>query len=236
MTLAEIREVCKGQFALAPTDDDPFLTDDLWTAAINRAYRWAAFRVPLITGILDITTVTGTREYALSDDETEIAVVDFVQFMQQGLNWFRLGQVQFTRISSSSLFQLQQGSPSCYYTRGQNIGFFPIPDTENDGALCQVWGSLYPALLEDDADEPEIGTYQQDWLIAPAVFEMAKQVFNRSAGKMSPAQLQLYQKGRDDALTELRMTIEGRTSEAQFINTSYGTDSQGYAGFGVGVW
>ena len=232
MTRLQIQQACKGQFALTEAVEDPEFLDAQWNRAINAGYRWLAKFSRLIGAEPWAITTTSAREYTLLGKTPQIATIDFVLFKQGGTNgtWRKLNSLQPQEIATvAANFHETTGSPTHYYVRGSNkLGLYPKPDTTNQGAFMEVWGWAYPASLDEDGTSPtEIDVALHDYLIAPALYEMAKQ--SRNAGRPDAEGLVArYDAERMRGLAELKAHVEMLDTAPRYVNTSSGSDYEEY--------
>ena len=218
MTNAQLRAACKGGFALDESADDAFLTNAQWTRALNRGYRWICRNAQLIAGKWTLTSVNGTREYALTGRSPSIAGLNMALFKQAGTTWrplIRLPSEQLAPIVSQ--FHDTTGTPTHYWTRSDQLGLYPIPDSTNAGAYLELWGWAYPTALSGDSDTPAIEESLHEWLIDPARYEMARQLTmqGRPDGQ---ALVAMYDRARQEALAECIAYVRQLDDSPQYSN------------------
>ena len=122
------------------------------------------------TGILN--TVQGTQEYSLSDnfsdiDENNILAVTIQSPTNTKLAYWPYGKL---RADQPDFAQQGAGIPTRYYLKGGNIGFWPVPDSDNYTVLIDYY--KVPDELSNDSDEPFIPMAYRQALVQ---FALAKE-------------------------------------------------------------
>jgi hypothetical protein len=229
MNRGELRAYAKGKFALDESADDPRITDAQWNRYLNRGYRWLSARARLFGNTWSgITTVAGQREYSLASLSPSIGAVQMVMFKQGGSSgsWRPLTPISADQLTRAvDAWHDETGSPTHYYLRGLSIGLRPTPDATNAGAFLELWGWALPVTMTSDSATDATGTPQipeplHELIVPCACYEAAQQEAVDGRGDAALL-LQMFDRGRQEALVELLQYVEGLDPSARFVDATH---------------
>lgn len=116
----------------------------------------------------DITTVSGTQEYSLVSNFTDVDSNNIISVAIQGDSKRKLAYIPFNQLRAQEPDYDYIGTslPRYYYLKGGNIGLWPAPD-----AVYTITVDYYkvPTDLSNDSDEPILPVAYREALVKYAL-------------------------------------------------------------------
>jgi len=157
MIRSEIRDLIRKRLGETTAQ---FWSNDELNSYIDEAGDDLAFQTKSIKTNGLLTTIENTQEYTLSDEFPNLISILKVEYYQDGNNWVKLPST--TRGELSMLHKgwksADAGTPiEYYYDREEDIlGFYPKPDSDNDGEYARVYYARTYTALSSDAATPTL--------------------------------------------------------------------------------
>ena len=140
-----------------------FWTDAELNSWIDEAGDDIAFKTKSIRTNGTLTTVTDQQEYGLASNfSTLISIID-VEYYQDGTTWVKIPATSREELSKlhRGWQSADSGTPQKYYWDREEdiIGFYPTPDSSNDGAYATVYYARTYTPMGADSATPTLPSF-----------------------------------------------------------------------------